>query len=56
MILLQLTTNIGINLPKSCIQIISRTHFYPLNGQITILAFHIQDLGLLSVMTPWCEK
>ena len=48
--------NICIILPKSCIQIIVRKRFYPLNGQITISTFIIRDLGLLSVMTPCCEK
>ena len=40
----------------SCVQIISRKHLYPLNGQITILAFLIQDLGMLSVITPCGKK
>ena len=40
----------------SCVQIISRKHLYPLNGQITILAFLIQDLGMLSVITPCLKK
>ena len=56
MIVLPLTKMFLLILPMSCVQIISRKHLYPLNGQITILAFLIQDLGMLSVITPCGKK